>query len=196
MRSQRIAGMLRGMAGLSQRRFAEKVGLHPRQIAAFEGGEVEPTPQELQRIAQLGMGMTVADAEELLRQADAMARYRERQQEGRDEALPALMDRLQRQLSDTFLRLLALPGPQTVERRDVEELMGELRACTPEARIWLVRAAEEFQSRELCERVREEAAREAERGGELAAVWAQIAEEIAVQVAGTEGKDASNGLLV
>lgn len=187
-RNQRMAGMLRGITGLSQRQFAKRVGLHPRHITAIEGGEVEPTPQDLQRIA-LGAGMTVADADELLRHAEALVSYRERQDQGSEEVLPALMERLKGQLSATFLRLLALPGPEPrpVERRGVEELMAQLRTCTPEIRVALVQVAEEYQSLELYERVREEAAREEERGAEDAVAWAHLAKEIAVQLQQPKG---------
>jgi transcriptional regulator with XRE-family HTH domain len=187
-----MAGMLRGMTGLSQRRFAEEVGLQPRQISGIEGGQVEPTPQDLQRIAQ-GAGLTVADADELLRYGEALARYRRRQDQGSEEALPALMDRLKLQLSRSFLRLLALPGPgsgpQAGEHRAVEELMARLRVCSPEVRVWIVRTAEEFQGWELYERVREEAGQEALRNSEEAAAWAQLAAEIAAQLQEACGAD-------
>ncbi len=182
-RNQRMARMLRGMTGLTQGRFAKKALLHPSMVTAIEAGEVEPTSQHLQRIAQ-GAGLTAADADELLRQAEALVRYRERQHEGRDEALPALMDRLKRQLGNVFTRLRALPDPGSAPRaeegRDMEGLMARLKVRSPEVRVWIVRTAEEFQSPALCERVREEARRAADAGE--AAAWAQLAEEIARQL--------------
>jgi transcriptional regulator with XRE-family HTH domain len=179
-----MARVLRAMTGLSQGQFAKKAGLRLSDIAGIESGQTEPTVQNLQRIAQ-GAGMTASDADELMHYGEALIDYRQRQDQGSEEVLPALMSRLERQLSATYLRLLALPGPeprpQAVEPRSVEELMDRLKSCSPEVRVYLVRVAEEFQSQALCERVREEAALEGEHPEEAVA-WTQIAEEIAAQL--------------
>ena len=182
-----MARVLRAVTGLSQGRFAKRAGLRPTEIANIESGQTEPTVHHLQRIAE-GAGMTAADADELMRYAEALIDYRQRLDRGTDEVLPALVKRLEWQLSRTFLRLLALPGPDPEPAEPVEELMDRLRETPPEVRPALVQVAEEFQSRALYERVREEAERESG-NPEEAAAWARLAEEIAAQLQEQEGDE-------
>ncbi|HEX2223278.1 MAG TPA: hypothetical protein VHN15_03630 [Thermoanaerobaculia bacterium] len=99
--------------------------------------------------------------------------------------LSDLMDRLNRQLSDTYLRLLGLPAPETsraVSAEHVEDMMDRLRSRSHEVRIWAVRTAEELQCWELCERACDESTRLAATDPEQAAQWAEIADEIAEQL--------------
>lgn len=175
-----MARVLRALTGLSQGRFAKRAGLRPTDIANIESGQTEPTVHHLQRIAD-GAGMTAADADELMRYAESLIGYRQRLDQGGTEVLPALMERLERQLSGTFLRLLALPGPTPEPAEPVEDLMDRLKETPPEIRTVLVQVAEDFQSQALYERVREEAERESG-NPEEAAAWARLAEEIAAQL--------------
>lgn len=184
-RNQRLARMLRGLTGLSQGQLARKAGLNPNRVAAIEAGELEPMARDLQRIAEAA-GMAAADADQLMRIAEAFIRNRRRQDQGSLEALPALMDLLKLQLAAVFLRLLDLPGPGTPRAaggpEHVEDMMNRLRPRSHEVRVWIVRTAEELQCWELCERVCDEAVRVAADNPEVAAQWAELAEEIAEQL--------------
>lgn len=186
-RNQRMARMLRGLTGLSQGQFARKAGLNPNRVAAIEAGDLEPTAQDLQRIAA-GAGMSAADADQLLRIGDWFSSGRQRQDQGALEALPALMDTLKQQLGVVFLRLLALPAPAAAPAAEdpahVEDMMNRLRGRRHEVRVWAVRTVEELPSWSLCERVCDESIRESLRGGDLdrAVEWAELAQEIVQQL--------------
>jgi tetratricopeptide (TPR) repeat protein len=102
------------------------------------------------------------------------------------------MERLKEVLSTAYYRLLALPEPDQAPQADdedplkTEDLMRRLKSSSREARVFLVRVAEQFQSWALCERVCDESIREAARNVEEAAAWAQLAQEIAERVPAPE----------
>lgn len=183
-RKQRMTRILRAASGLSQGQFARSAGLSRNRLTHIEAGEAEPTPQEIQAFAHIA-GLTAADADELLRYLEALIDRRRRHEQGHGAALSELMDRLNRQLSDTYLRLLSLPAPdaaRAVSAEHVEDMVSRLRSTSHEARIWIVRTAEEFQCWELCERACDESSRLAATDPEQAAQWAEIADEIAEQL--------------
>lgn len=183
-RNQLTTRILRAVTGMSQGEFALKAGLGRNRLSHIEAGEAEPMPQELQRIAHAA-GLTAADADEVLRSLEALLHQRRRHEQGHVEALSSLRDRLSRQLADTYLRLLSLPGPETakaVTSQHVEDMMDRLRSRSHEVRIWVVRTAEEFQCWELCERACDESVRLVDTDPEQAAQWAELAEEIAEQL--------------
>jgi transcriptional regulator with XRE-family HTH domain len=184
-RNQRLVRMLRGLSSLSQGQLARKTGLSSNRIAALEAGDLEPTAQDLQRIAEQA-GLTAADAEQLMRFWETLSTNRQRYDQGSLETLPVLADVLKQQLATVLLRLLALPGPdadpEDADPAHVEDMMNRLRSRSHEVRIWVVRVAEEFQSWALGGRVCDEAARLAAENPEEALQWAELAEEIVEQL--------------
>jgi tetratricopeptide (TPR) repeat protein len=68
-----------------------------------------------------------------------------------------------------------------------DELFGRLVELSPEARLEVVRVAEEYQTWFLCVRVCHASSREASRSVERAAAWARLGLEIAERVRGPEG---------
>ena len=189
-RSHQIARLLRAVTELSQDEFAQATGISSHLIAQIESGRMEPGHSRLQKMAGK-VGITLSDAEDLLRHLDTLREYRDHLRKGGEEIMPALMEQLGRLLSDAYLRMLALPyppeAPREADRLGAEELMGRLRDTPQEVRIPLVQVAEDFQTWALCERVCDESIQAAERSIEEATDWAMIAQEIANQVAAPEG---------
>lgn len=189
-RSHQVARLLRSVTELSQEDFAQQIGLSPHLVSQIEAGWMEPNRSHLEKMARR-VGITLSDADEVLRYLEALRKYRHRQRHGSEAALPALMGELGRLLSAAYYRLLELPEPTPVpheeDRLKVEEMMNRLRDAPKEVRRSVVQVAEDFQTWALCERVCEESIQEAARSVEEAAAWAELAQEIAVRVAAPEG---------
>lgn len=189
-RNRQVARLLRAVTELSQEEFAQEIGLSPHLVTQIEAGRMEPGRSHLQKMARK-VGITPSDADEVLRHLEALQEYRHVQQQGSEEALPALMGQLGSLLSAAYHRLLALPEPahvpHEVDRLDADDLMNRLRGARKEVRHYIVQVAEDFQTWALCERVCDESVKEAARSVEEATAWAELAQEIAVRVSGPEG---------
>jgi tetratricopeptide (TPR) repeat protein len=78
------------------------------------------------------------------------------------------------------------PSDLVPARQRAEELYARLKPLSEDKRLAVVRAAREYQSWALCERVCEQSVREASRNLEHASSLARLAEEIAQRVRGPE----------
>ncbi len=189
-RSHQVARLLRSVTEMSQEEFAKATGISPHLVSQIEAGRMEPGRSHLQKMARK-VGITLSDADEVLRHLEALRDFRHRQQQGSEDALPALMGQLGSLLAAVFHRLLALPQPAHVPRQadrlDADDLMNRLRDAPKEVRPYLVQVAEDFQTWALCERVCDESERQAARSLEEATAWAELAQEIANRVAGPDG---------
>jgi transcriptional regulator with XRE-family HTH domain len=170
----RLARLARAISGETQKDFADKTGVHHTLLAQYENGQVEPGPENLERLAH-GAGFTVADGEEILRLADTLRRSRERAGQGDAELLQQL---LAAQASHAYQRLLRLPPPETEDRPADDELWSRLRDLSEKQALTVVRLAREFQRPALAERLREESEREASRDAGRAAFLARLAGEV------------------
>jgi|SRR5947209_4218971 len=102
----RLVRLFRALSEETQRSFAEKTGIHPVLMAKYELDAVEPGPEHLERAAR-GAGLTVPAGEQLLRQAEALARPRQRSGLGVED----LSAQLAEVASAVYQRLLRLPLP-------------------------------------------------------------------------------------
>jgi transcriptional regulator with XRE-family HTH domain len=109
----RLARLARALSGETQKDFAEKTRVHHTLLAQYENGQVEPGPENLERLAR-GAGLTVADCEEILRLADTLRRARRRA--GQGEGAELFQELLAAQVSSVYQRLLRLPLPETEDR--------------------------------------------------------------------------------
>jgi transcriptional regulator with XRE-family HTH domain len=105
----RLARLARAVSGETQKDFAGKTGVHHTLLAQYENGQIEPGPENLERLAR-GAGLTVADCEEILRLADTLRRARQRAGQGDAELFQEL---LAAQVSSIHQRLLRLPLAET-----------------------------------------------------------------------------------
>ena len=60
-----MARLLRALAGKSQERMGEEVGIHPSLLAHYEAGKGVPPREHLEKLAR-GAGITVDDASQVL----------------------------------------------------------------------------------------------------------------------------------
>lgn len=185
-RDQQIARLLRAVTELSQEEFARKADLPANLVAQIEAGRIEPRQPHLQKMARRVVGITLSDADEVLRHLETLRKYRNRQETGTAEVLHIWEDRLKRDLAKVYYHLLALPGPvhvpQAEERLKAHALLEQLRALPSEVRFSLVKVAEDFQTWALCAAVCEESISEAAKSTERSMSWAQLAQEIASHV--------------
>ena len=182
-----LAHLLRALAGKSQEVVAEELGVHSSLIGHFERGRVVPGRSYLERLAA-GAGITLREAEEILRLYEAFRRSRQARGRGAEDLLDGLAQGVRAHAESVYRRVLRLPlpggAPAPEDRQRAEELWAHLKPLPEESRSALVRVAEEFQGWALCEKVCEESAAEASRQVERAAGLARLAQQIAERVAG------------
>lgn len=174
-RENRIVRLARALSGKSQERFGQEVRVGPKMITAYESGDRKPGSGTTERIAG-GAGLTVREAEDVLRFADTLARPRQRT----GQTMADLRDDLAALVARVQQRLLRLPipgGPELPEdERSTEDLWRLLADLTEDQRSAVVTVSPTFQSRELAERIRQEA--EASEDPERAASLRRTAERI------------------
>jgi tetratricopeptide (TPR) repeat protein/DNA-binding XRE family transcriptional regulator len=184
-KENRIVRLARALAGKSQERFGEEVRVAPKMIGAYEAGDRTPGAETTERVAA-GAGLTVRDAEDILRFADTLARPRSRN----GQTAADLRDDLTALVSRFHERVLRLPLPQgsslSKDGRSTEDLWRLLADLTEDQRSAVVTAGRPFQSQSLAARFRAESEAEATRDPERAASLARTAERIVELVAGTE----------
>ncbi|HEX6901414.1 MAG TPA: helix-turn-helix transcriptional regulator [Thermoanaerobaculia bacterium] len=185
-----LARLLRALSGKSQRVFARLLGVDPSLIGQIERGRVAPAREDLDRIAA-GAGITLAQAEELLRLYQVFRRSGDARARGAEEALDGLTQGLRALTETIHRRILQLPlpaaPPSPVDRERAEGLWARMEPLPDASRSALVRVAREFQSWALCERVCAESVAEASRDVRRSAALARLAREIAEHVPGPEG---------
>src|SRR3954471_3158754 len=98
----RLGRPARGLSGETQKDCGDKTGVHFTLLAQYELDQVEPGPENLERVTQ-GAGLTVAAGEEVLRLADTLRRPRERAGQGAADLSPELLAAL---VSGVYRRLL------------------------------------------------------------------------------------------
>ena len=187
-RQHLMVRLLRALSGKTQQQLGKETGVHRVTIAQFELGGVLPSPAHLARLAK-GASLSVADADEILRFAEALGGAGRLGREAED--LDELEEKLRAHISHSRQRLLMLPLPENLpkpeDRLRAEELWQRLKELDADTRLVVVRVAEEFQSWALCERVCEESARAVSRNVEEAGSLARLAREIADRIRGPEG---------
>ena len=188
-REQVLARMLRALSGMTQEQIGQEIGVHTSLIAQFELGRAVPGRDHLERLAK-AVRLTLRDAEEILRLAEALQQPRLRRGEGAENLLDELAQEVRSRAGTGYERALRLPSPgsspQAGERERAEELFEKLQAVHPETRLTMVRLAEGYQTWALCERICRAVEQEAARDLESAAAWAGLAQEIAARVRGPE----------
>ena len=175
----RLVRLARALSGETQKDFGEKTGVHPILLAQYEQDQVEPGPENLERIMR-GAGLTVADGEEILRFADTLRQPRQRAGQGEaglsHELLTALVSSVHRRL----LRLPVPGDPPTAEDRiHAGKQSARLQELTEGQALAVIGVAREFHNRALAERLWEESAAQASHDAERAASLARLAGEIA-----------------
>jgi tetratricopeptide (TPR) repeat protein len=184
-----LARLLRALSGKSQELAAQELGVHPSLIGHFERGRVEPAPEDLEQLA-VGAGITLAQAEEILRLYEAFRRSREIRGRSGKEALDGFTLDLRSLFETVYRRILLLPRsgtPSPADRERAEELWERLKNAPEGMRAEVVRVASDFQSWALCERVCAESVTEASRDVRHSASLARLALEIAEHVPGSGG---------
>ncbi|HEX4960336.1 MAG TPA: hypothetical protein VF173_05830 [Thermoanaerobaculia bacterium] len=185
-RKNRLMRLFRALSEETQRDFGETTGIHPVLMAKYEMDKVDPGSDHVE-LAARGAGLTVAAGEQLLRQADTLARPRRRSGLGAKD----LSSRLSEVVSEVYQRLLRLPLPEAVprpeDRQGAAGLWTLLQDLPEEHQLAVVRVAREFQIWPLVELACEESAVQASRDCERAAGLARLAQEIAERVHGPEG---------
>jgi transcriptional regulator with XRE-family HTH domain len=183
----RLVRLARALSGEKQKDLAERVGIHPVQMAQYELGKVEPGPENLERLLAEGAGLTVAAGEEVLKLADTLRQPRLRAGQGAAELFPELLAIL---VSGVYRRLLRLPlpdRPAAEGRLQSGELWSRLKGLAESQALAVVKVAREFQSWALTELICEESVVQAARDLERASFLARLAREIAERVPGPEG---------
>jgi tetratricopeptide (TPR) repeat protein/DNA-binding XRE family transcriptional regulator len=188
-REQLMARMLRALSGKTQAQFGDEIGVEASLVALFETGKVAPSREHLERMGT-AVGLTVPQTEELLRFADTLRRPRRRRGVGERSILNGIAAGVCSELDDAYRRLLTLRLPDAVlqvqGRQRAAELFERLEGLPQEIRLAMVQVAEECWSWALCERVCEASSREASRDVKQAAVWADLARQIAERVRDSE----------
>jgi tetratricopeptide (TPR) repeat protein len=183
----RLVRLARALSGETQKELAKRTGIHPILLARYELDQIEPGPENLEIVAR-GVGLTVADGEEVLRLADTLRQPRERVGQGTADLAPELLAGL---VSNAYRRLLRLPlskgCPNPEDRLHAEELWSRLKGLTENQASRVIRIASEFQSWALAEWLCEESVMHASRDIERAGFLARLAREIAERVSGPEG---------
>jgi transcriptional regulator with XRE-family HTH domain len=184
-RKNLLARLFRALSGKPQGQIAEEIGVHPSLVGQWEQGQSVPPAEPLKSLAK-SAGLTVADGEELLDQAETLRRRRHRHGLGTEDLFQTLTEDLRSNVETAWRRLLTLPLPGTAPSADDRprggELWTELEPLDEETRLTIVRVAEEYQSWALCERVCQESLRAAGRSIADAAALARLAEEIADRI--------------
>jgi transcriptional regulator with XRE-family HTH domain len=181
-RNNVMARLFRALSGETQKDFARKTGVHFTLIADYELDKVEPSPENLEKLAE-GVGLAVEDGEALLRRLEEI-QGRRRHRPGLE--IEDLTRRIEAHLREAYERLLSLPRPEEPprpeDRQRAAEQWGRLEGLTPHLRPAVVEVGKELQNWALAERLCEESLRNA---GEAAAL-ARLAREVADRVRGPE----------
>ena len=174
-----IARLLRAASGKTQEQFAEEIGVHPSLVAQIELGKVLPSLGHLERMAK-SAGITLGEAEGILRLIETLQQPRLRRGEDIDEALAGMQEEMHTMMKVAYLRMLGMPMPGGPPRREdrqrADELFRELEKLPQEDRLAVVQSVKEYQSWAVLERVCAE-------GPEA---WGQVAQEIAAHIEGPE----------
>jgi transcriptional regulator with XRE-family HTH domain len=182
-----MARLLRALAGKSQERMGEEVGIHPSLLAHYEAGKGVPGRDYLEKLAR-GAGITVDDASQVLDFYESLRLARRRVPEDAEKPLWRLVEELRSQAESAYRRILALPlplSPPTAEdRQRGEELWNRLADLSPDGKLAVVRLAREFQTWALCERLCTESERGIPRDTGRAVELARLAQEVAERVPG------------
>ncbi|HSS51886.1 MAG TPA: helix-turn-helix transcriptional regulator [Thermoanaerobaculia bacterium] len=181
-----LSRLFRALSGLTQMAFGKRTGIHHVLLAKYEGGLVDPSLDHLQRMGQLGAGLTVAAGELILDLADALRQPRKRAGHGAED----FTDELTALVSGFYQRLLRLsiphPAPSAKDLLHAAEQWRSLAELSEGQQLAVVRVAREFQTWALAERVCEESEVQASRDVERTASLARLAQEIAEKVEGPE----------
>jgi transcriptional regulator with XRE-family HTH domain len=176
-----MARLLRALAGKSQERMGEEIGVHPSLLAYYEAGKGVPPREHLEKLAR-GAGITVDEASQILDFYESLPQARRRVAEDSEKPLWRLMEELRSQAESAYRRILALPlplsPPTAADRQRGEELWNRLADLSPDGKLAVVRLAGEFQTWSLCERLCAESERDAGRALELARLAQEVAERI------------------
>ena len=188
-REHLLARLTRSLAGKSQERMAEEIGVHPSLVAHFELGNVVPSRDHLERMAA-GSGITLPQAEEILSLYEAFRRSRQNPGRNGEDAFGGLAEEVRTHAEAIYRRILTLPRPDSPplpeDRQKAAGLWARLKDLPEEMRLDVVRVAEEYQNWALCERVCAESAKEAPSRIEHALALARLAQEIAEKIPGPE----------
>jgi transcriptional regulator with XRE-family HTH domain len=178
-----MARLLRALAGKSQERMGEEIGVHPSLLAHYESGKAVPHRDHLEKLAR-GAGITVDEASQILDLYESFRQARRRAPEDSEKPLWQLVEEMRSQAESAYRRILALPlplrPPTAEDRRQGEELWNRLADLSPDGKLAVVRLAREFQTWPLCERL----CAESERDGGRALELARLAQEVAERVPG------------
>ena len=185
-RENLVARLLRALAGKSQEKVAEEIGVHPSFIGQIEKGQ--PVAREhLERLAR-SAGITLAQAWEILSRYEVFRQTSRREGRSPEILFEQLAAEVRVQAGTAYQRLLALPLPEPLpeaaDRLQAEDLWTRLAALSEEERQAVVRVAREFQSWALCEQICQESVAEASRQVERAGALARLAQDVAERVAG------------
>lgn len=184
-----IARLLRALSGKTQEQIGEELGVGSSLIAQFERGKVLPSREHLERLAK-SIGLTVPDAETILRLFHALREPRFRQSESIGETVERLQELAGALTKAAYLQMLGVPmpggAPEPGARQRAEELFQELEALSQEERLAVVQSVEECQSWPLLERVCLAVDEEAPRNVASATAWVEVAQEIAACIQGPE----------
>jgi transcriptional regulator with XRE-family HTH domain len=176
-----MARLLRALAGKSQEKMGEEVGIHPSLLAHYEAGKGVPGRDYLEKLAR-GAGITVDEASQILDLYESLRQARRRVPEDSEKPLWRLVEEIRSQAESAYHRILALPlplsPPAAADRQRGEELWNRLADLSPEGKLAVVRLAGEFQTWSLCERLCAESERDAGRALELARLAQEVAERI------------------
>jgi transcriptional regulator with XRE-family HTH domain len=186
-REHYVARVLRAVSGKSQEQLGKEVGIQPARIARFELGQALPSPEQLRRLAS-GSGISVEDAEEILRRVDTLRQPKPARSPIPDDLFDRFTQRLRADLQSAYERILELPRPDEIpcaeDRQRAAELWERLVNLPEEIRFDLVEVSEEYQDWALCERACAEAANAAAHDLEKATSHARLAREIAARISG------------
>ena len=184
-----IARLLRALSGKTQEEIGEEIGVGSSLIAQFERGKVLPSQEHLERLAK-SIGLTVPDAETILRLFQALRDPRFRRGETVTDIVEGLREVTGALMNATYLQMLGVPmpggPPEPGASQRAQELFQELEALSQEERLAVVQSVEECQSWLLLERVCLKVDQEASRNVESAAAWVEVAQEIAANIQGPE----------
>ncbi len=184
-----IARLLRALSGKTQEQTAEDLGVDSSFIAQVELGKVLPGQDHLEKLAA-GIGLTVPDAEIILRLFQALRDPRFRQGETIRDIVEGLQGVAGSLMKAAYLQLLGIPLPDGVpgveQRQRAQELFQELEALSQEERLVVVQAVSDCQSWAFLERVCQAVKQESSRRVEVAKEWLQVAREVAKLIEGPE----------
>lgn len=180
---------LRALSGKSQEQVAQDVGVHRSLIGHFEQGRAAPSREQLERMAKAD-GITLGEAEQLRALYEGFRGTRVSRVRQAEDLLERLSRSVRAHAEAVYHRILRLPlppaEPRPEDRERAEVLWSRLKGFPAEIRLEIVRAAKDFQSWALCERVCAESVVEASRQVAQAVGLARLAEEIAERAPGPE----------